>query len=225
MSLRKTVLLLAAAIIAIAALPAQAQFAAYGTFTVNQLSGIKGSPATAPCTSPTNTIIVNGIVTSCPPYNDSVNPLGGTFGAYYDFLKLGPVKLGADLRGTLTTTKRGAEAYSNGSGARVYSGLGGIRAVFHTHFVPVRPYIQASAGLGRTDYGVSPLTQVSTTGKVNLVNNFEYEGFAGVDITLLPYMDFRMVEFGYGGLNPFGTNSHNYPIKSVSSGIVIHLPF
>jgi hypothetical protein len=37
-------------------------------------------------------------------------------------------------------------------------------------------------------------------------------------------MDWRVAEFGYGGLNPFGTNSHNYPIKQVSMGFVFHLP-
>jgi len=41
---------------------------------------------------------------------------------------------------------------------------------------------------------------------------------------VLPIMDFRVVEFGYGGLDPFGTYSHNYPVKQVSSGFVFHLP-
>jgi hypothetical protein len=201
MILRKAVLVLASFALAVTA---HAQMAVYGTFTVNQLSGIKGSPAAA-C----NTL-------SCPSYDDSVNPIGGSIGAYYDFLNLGPIKLGADLRGTLTKTKRGAETQYNGSGARLYSGLGGIRAVFHTRFVPLRPYIQASAGLGRTDYGIN---------SASIVNNFQYEGFAGLDFTLLPIMDFRVVEFGYGGVNPLGTNGHNYPVKTVSTGIVFHLPF
>ena len=55
-------------------------------------------------------------------------------------------------------------------------------------------------------------------------NNFQYEGLAGLDIKLLPIMDWRVVEFGYGGLDPFGTYSHNYPIKQVSMGFVFHLP-
>ena len=37
-------------------------------------------------------------------------------------------------------------------------------------------------------------------------------------------LDWRVAEFGYGGLDPFGTYSHNYPIKQVSMGFVIHLP-
>jgi hypothetical protein len=220
MVLRKTVLVLAA--IAIAATTAHAQFGVYGTFNVNELSGIKGSPATAPCTTAT-AVLPNG--NACPAFNDSVDPLGGGGGVYYDFLKLGPVKLGADLRGSITHTKRGAETASIGTGARLYSGLGGVRAVFHTRFVPLRPYLQGSAGIGRTDYGVSPISTTSHSGGVNIVSNFQYMGYAGLDITVLPIMDFRLVEFGYGGLNPMGNNSHNYPIKAVSSGIVFHLPF
>ncbi|MEO6981514.1 MAG: hypothetical protein ABI072_00175 [Edaphobacter sp.] len=199
MSLRKAVLVLVAVVAtATVASSAHAQLAVYGTVTVNQMSGIKNSP-----------------LATFGPAGD-INPIGGGGGVYYDFLRLGRVKLGADLRSTLTSTKRGAYISSDGSGARLYSTLGGIRAVFHTPFVPLRPYLQVSAGLGRTDYGLLPLTNK---------NNFQYMGYAGIDITLLPVMDFRLVEFGYGGLNPMGTNSHNYPIKSVSSGLVFHLPF
>jgi hypothetical protein len=219
MNLRKAVLVLAAVVVPAAVAPSvHAQLAVYGTVTVNQLSGIKSSPEPNP----------NNLGSK----NDSVSPLGGTGGIYYDFLKLGPVKLGADLRGTLTSTKRGAYTNYNGAGARLYSGLGGVRAVFHTRFVPIRPYLQASAGIARTNYGILYNgAGVTTTdnplvgNNIVLRNNFQYMGYAGVDITLLPYMDFRLVEFGYGGLNPMGTYGHNYPIKSVSSGLVFHLPF
>jgi hypothetical protein len=141
---------------------------------------------------------------------------------YYDFMKLGPVRLGADLRGSILTTKRGAYVNFNGSGARIYSALGGVRASFHTPIAPLKPYIQVSAGLGRSDYGL--FSQGSTNGQVVMHNNFEYEGLAGLDIKLLPILDWRVAELGYGGLDPFGTYSHNYPIKQVSMGFVFHLP-
>ena len=218
MSLRKTVLLLAAAVTAIAAMPAQAQFAVYGTFSVNQLSNIRSTPQPNP--------------NNVGSLRDSVNPIGGSLGVYYDFLKLGPVKLGVDGRGIITRTKQGAYTDYDGGGARLYSALGGIRAVFHTPITQLRPYIQGSAGLARSDYGLlyngAGVTNTSSTtlgNEVVLHNNFQYMGYAGVDITLLPYMDFRLVEFGYGGINPFGTYSHNYPVKSVSTGIVFHFPF
>lgn len=208
MILRKAVLVLAA-VTAVATVSAHAQLGVYGEFTVDRLSNIVSSPL--PQTSST---LANARA-------NTVDPIGGTGGVYYDFMKLGPVKLGADLRGTILTTKRGAYVNFNSGGARIYSALGGVRAVFKTPFVPLRPYIQASAGLGRSDYGLSNTT---STGQVILYNNFEYEGLAGLDIKLLPVMDWRVAEFGYGGLNPFGTYSHNYPIKQVSMGFVFHLP-
>jgi hypothetical protein len=210
MIFRKAVLFLAAVAVTSTA-SAHAQFGAYGMFTVDRLSNIASSPQPTTATDLANTRA------------NTVDPLGGTGGVYYDFLKLGPVKLGADLRGSILTTKRGAYVNFNGGGARIYSALGGVRAVFHTPLAPLRPYIQGSVGLGRSDYGL--FTSGSTNGQVVIHNNFEYEGLAGLDIKLLPIMDWRVAELGYGGLNPFGTYSHNYPIKQVSMGFVFHLPF
>ena len=84
MSFRKAVLFLAAVAVA-SATSAHAQFGVYGMFTVDRLSNIVSSPLPqfpippAPANARLNT----------------VDPLGGTGGVYYDFLKLGPVKLGA----------------------------------------------------------------------------------------------------------------------------------
>jgi hypothetical protein len=209
MIFRKAVFLAALAV-AVPTTSALAQVGAYGMFTVNQLSNIASSPQPTTPTDLANT------------RSNDVNPLGGTGGVYYDFMKLGPVRLGADVRGSILTTKRGAYVNFNGGGARIYTALGGVRGVFHTKYAPLKPYIQLSAGLGRSDYGL--FTQGSTNGAVVLHNNFEYEGLAGLDVKLLPIMDWRVVELGYGGLNPFGTYSHNYPIKQVSMGFVFHLP-
>jgi hypothetical protein len=208
MSFRKAVLLLAAVAVAIP-VSAHAQVGVYGMFTVDRLSNIVSSPLPLNSTA------------SVFARKDTVDPLGGTGGVYYDFMKLGPVKLGADLRGSILSTKRGAYINFNGPGARIYSVLGGVRASFHTPVKSLKPYIQGSVGLGRSDYGLSNTT---STGQVVLYTNFEYEGLAGLDIKLLPILDWRVAEFGYGGLDPFGTNSHNYPIKQVSMGFVFHLP-
>ncbi len=200
MVLRKAVLLLAVA--AITTATAHAQFGVYGTFTVDRLSNLKSSPD----------------IQSTQAVNNSVAPLGGTGGVYYDFKQLGPVKLGADVRGTIVTTKRGAYTNFNAGGARIYSGLAGVRAVFHTPLAPLKPYLQVSAGVGRSDYGL-------IYNPPSLRTDFQYEGFAGLDIHLLPIMDVRLLELGYGGHSDLGTNSHNYPVGSVSTGIVFHLPF
>jgi hypothetical protein len=210
MSFRKAVLLLAAVAVA-TTVSAHAQVGAYGMFTVDQLSNIKSSPL--PDTSDPATAV----------RSNSVNPVGGTGGVYYDFKKLSHVTLGVDVRGSILTTKRGAYENFNGPGARIYSVLGGVRAMFPTPVRVLKPYIQGSLGLGRSDYGLyynDPITDPTNV----IHNNFEWEALAGLDIKLLPIMDFRAVELGYGGLDPFGTFSHNYPIKQISTGVVFHLP-
>lgn len=202
MNLRKALLLLAVATFVTATAPAQ--LGVYGTFTASRLGNIKSSPE----------------ISSPSGVNNDVSPLGGTGGIYYDFFKLGPVKLGADLRGSIVNTKRGAYTNANGGGARINSALFGVRASFHAPVLhSLKPYLQASAGIGSSNYGL-----LYGNGVI-LRNNFQYMGFAGVDIPVLPIMDFRLVEVGMGGLNPFGNNSHNYPLQSVSSGVVFHLPF
>ena len=213
MILRKAVLLLAAVAVA-TTVSAQAQVGVYGMFTVNRLSDIASSPLPLPPNS-TDPVFAR---------SNSVDPLGGTGGVYSDFKKVGPVKLGVDARGSILTTKRGAYINFNGPGARIYSVLGGVRGVFQPTKV-LKPYLQISAGLGRSDYGLYVGRPVSNQPLPNQIfNNFEYEGLAGLDIKLLPIMDWRVAEFGYGGLDPFGTYSHNYPIKQVSMGFVFHLP-
>jgi hypothetical protein len=209
MSFRKAVLLLASVAL-VSTASAHAQFGVYGMFTVDRLSNIASSPLPAPTTDDANARL------------NTADPLGGTGGVYYDFKKVGPFTLGADLRGTILTTKRGANNSFNDTGTRIYSVLGGVRGVIHTPKDWLKPYIQGSVGLGRSDYGLSNTT---STGQDILYNNFEYEGLAGLDIKLLPVLDYRVAEFGYGGLDPFGNNSHNYPIKQVSMGFVFHLPF
>jgi hypothetical protein len=216
MILRKVLLLLAAIVAASATLPARAQLAAYGTFSVNRLSNIASSPEPNP----------NNLGTR----SDSVNPVGGVAGVYYNFAKIGPVQLGADARAVLTESKRGAYEDYNGGGTRLYSGLGGIRAQFHTKHLPLKPYIEGAAGIARTNYGLLYNEQGISSGGISgnsiiLKNNFQYMGYGGLDFTLMPFLDIRVVEGGIGGINPFGTYSHNYPVYSLSTGIVFRFPF
>jgi hypothetical protein len=214
MSFRNAVLLLA--VVAFAnTVSTNAQVGVYGMFTVDRLSNIASSPLPLPPNS-TGAAFARA---------NTVDPVGGTGGVYYDFMKLGPMRLGADLRGSILTTKRGAYINFNGPGARIYSVLGGVRGSFQTPVKSLKPYVQLSAGLGRSDYGLYSGRPASSEPLPNIIyNNFEYEGLAGLDIKLLPVLDWRVAEFGYGGLDPFGANSHNYPIKQVSMGFVFHLP-
>jgi hypothetical protein len=197
--IRRSLVLFAALFFAVSA---HAQLAAYGTFTVSRLSGINSSPYAAQYGSP------EGLL----PY---VNPLGGTGGVSYDFMNLGPIRLGADVRGSILSTHRGGEAAFDGTGARIESGLGGVKASFHTPYKFLTPYVQASAGIGRSDYGLTGFP---------LHSNFEYHLFAGLDVHAFPIMDFRVAELGYGGLDASGNDSHNYPLKTFSAGVVFHFP-
>ena len=188
--------LAAASTLLLLAVPAVAQLGIYGSFNAERMSQPNA-------TSPTYGSLV------------STNPIGGTGGIYYDFKTVGPLRIGADLRGTILTTKRGAQASADGSGARIDSVLGGVRGVFHTPIAPLRPYVQLSAGLGRSNYGLySP----------NLYSGFEYHAFAGLDVKLASLLDLRAIELGYGGLTGSGQGSGTYQLKSVGVGIVIHLP-
>ena len=189
---------------------AHAQGGVYATFTVERLSGIQSSPILPP-----------GVA-----YNDSVNPLGFTGGAFFDFKSIGPVRLGLDVRGSSINTLRGAQVSSNGPGTHIFSGLGGVRLSFHTPIKYIHPYVEGAAGIGRSNYGVltnSSLNSYVTPG-VQTVSNLEYHGYAGVDVPFAPFADWRMFEVGYGALNSFGNAAHTYPIMSISSGIVFHLP-
>ena len=143
MSFRKAVFLLAALAVATTA-SAHAQFGVYGMFTADRLSNTASSPLPLPPDS------------TDPAFerSNSVNPLGGTGGVYYDFKKLTHVTLAADVRGSILTTKRGAYVNFNGPGARIYSVLGGVRAEFHPPIKVLKPYVQGSVGLGRSDYGL-----------------------------------------------------------------------
>jgi hypothetical protein len=215
MSFRKAVFLLAALAVATTA-SAHAQFGVYGMFTADRLSNIASSPLPLPPNS------------TEPAFerSNSVNPLGGTGGVYYNFKKTAHVTLGADVRGSILTTKRGAYVDFNGPGARLYSVLGGVRAEFHPPIKVLKPYIQGSVGLGRSDYGLFVDMPPSTAPQpTKIYSNFEWQGLVGLDIKLLPIMDYRVIELGYGGLDPFGTFSHNYPIKQISMGFVFHLPY
>jgi hypothetical protein len=128
---------------------------------------------------------------------------GPTFGAYTDLIGGVPfLHLGADLRGSVlgisqTTT--------------LTSGLIGPRVSLHPHVLPLMPYLEGLGGVGHYDFGAG---QGSST-------QFEYQFLAGIDYTLIPRLDWRVVEFSYGGLSVFNGNLHP---KTISTGLVLRLP-
>ena len=205
---------------------AHAQFSVYGTLTLDHLTGIQSSPvlntlSPAPCTST--------VTTNCTAYKDSTNPLGFTGGISYGFKTIGPVLLSADARGVISSSHQGAQQASEGAGTRIYSGLGGLKASINTHYrvLDLSPYVQGSVGYARSNYGVLNNASVGVTPTypgIATENNIEYHAFVGVDLRVLNFADWRVAELGYGALQATGSYSHNYPILSISTGVVFHIP-
>lgn len=126
---------------------------------------------------------------------------GPTVGAYFDSKHLPVVEWGADVRGV----------FLGGSGRnQIQSGLVGPRIAAHLPVIPIKPYAEMLVGVGHAQANQSSATK------------FQYQGLIGADVTVLPRIDWRVVEFSYGGLPSFngGTNP-----KTISTGIVFRVPF
>jgi hypothetical protein len=201
--------LLALSSVVLAASTAHAQLSVYGTVSVRRMTDI---PFTQGTTTQTN---------------GSFDPVGGAGGIFYDFKTYGPVRLGIDARGMITNSTQGAYTSFNAAGGHLSSGLGGVRASFHTPFVPLKPYVEGMVGVARTNFGTGYNSGLATGGVSNTTGvqsstHLEYDALAGLDISILPIVDFRLVELGYGAVE---ANSHTYPVGTISTGLVFHLPF
>ena len=132
---------------------------------------------------------------------------GPTFGVYYDPWHLPFLAAGLDARGEFL-----------GSGTnKLDSGLFGPRLVFQPHVLPFQPYAEGLVGMGHAVYP-NQTGQGTTT---VTATEFEYQFLGGLDLTVFPRVDWRVVEFSYGGLSGLG-NSYN-PF-TLSTGLVVRLP-
>jgi hypothetical protein len=224
--IRKALLLLAPFALAASA---HAQFSVYGTVTLDHMSGISSSPVLNVLTPQPCTPALIAASTPCTSYKDAVDPVGFTGGITYGFKTIGPIRLSADVRGVIESYHQGAQAAAQGAGTRIYSGLGGLKATIHTPVSFLLPYVQGSVGYARSNYGVLtnavlPYPTTTTFPGIPTQNNLQYSGYGGLDIRVTPLLDFRAVEVGYGALQEMGNFSHTYPILSISSGFVLHIP-
>ena len=130
---------------------------------------------------------------------------GPTFGFYDDYLHAGPIRLGTDVRYDIL----------HGDGSTRQGLLLGLRLAVKPPVLPIKPYIQASAGFEHTSH-----SNFATSG-----TNGQYRIAGGVDWTLLPRFDWRVVEVGRGSL--FGQGSTGITtnaLTTLSSGFVFRLP-
>lgn len=126
---------------------------------------------------------------------------GPTFGIYHDFWKAGPLHLGADVHGSIL---------SHG-GAKMNNGLAGFRGSVHAHVLPIVPYIQASAGVAGFNHG----------GNQDLNTVFQYELSGGVDATIFPHLDWKMVDVGGGGMTAGGHGNGSNGLFHISTGLAL----
>ena len=183
---------LAVLVVLLCAASARAQFAVYGMGSAGRLSGFNSIYAT---TGPV------------PTLNSAGNfwAYGGTAGIYDDFLKLGPIKLGGDVRGFIEQSSNSNNTYGN----QLRGGLIGLRLALHAPLVPVKPYIQAEIGGASTNYGQNS----SNTG------NFAYQVQLGADFTIFPHVDLRG-EYGVGQLlGVLGSNNSN--MQQLGAGLAL----
>jgi hypothetical protein len=76
-------------------------------------------------------------------------------------------------------------------------------------------------GVGHTRFGQGVAKQSNT--------DFEYQFLGGLDMTILPRIDWRVVEFSYGGVSGLGRSldpkiGSSLNPKTISTGFVVRLP-
>jgi hypothetical protein len=167
---------------------AVAQIAPYAMFSAGHYSGIGVGPGTGSNQS--------GGITS----------LGGTFGLYDDFLRLGPVRVGSDFRGMIQNS-----ANSTTYGNKLAAGLVGLRLDGSgIAFLPFVPYVQVEAGIAGTNNGTS----------TTKTSSFAYQLQFGGDFSVFPPVAARL-EYGVGQLTNEGNASHT--LQTFGAGIVVRL--
>jgi hypothetical protein len=114
-----------------------------------------------------------------------------TFGFYYGIYHVGPLSLSADARGDVSS--------------KIKSGLIGPRFAFHLPVVPLKPYAEILVGGS---------TYPDTPAGLSIANKFVGRVVGGIDTTILPHLDWRMIDYSYG-LNSASRQ------QTISSGLVL----
>lgn len=165
---------------------ASAQVGIYGNFNLTHASAISSTGTTS----------------------TSETFYGGGGGVYDEFIHLGPVGAGVDVRGD----------YAVGGLYHYRNLLGGLRLSVKPPVLPIRPYLQLSAGVGGTRYtGTHSLfiTQIPWGDKLL------YEILGGIDSTILPHVDFRVVEIGVGRQKSTDDGAPSDTLLVVNTGLVL----
>lgn len=135
---------------------------------------------------------------------------GPSFGTYYNLIHAGPIATGIDARGS----------FLFGNRTKYRSALVGVRVAVNPPVLPVKPYAQFSVGGG----AVKPDSSGSIP--THYTTKFQYAVFGGADVTILPHVDLRLIEVGYGRMTGIsgGSAAPATSLVTIGSGIVIRLP-
>lgn len=193
-----------AAVAALVPAAAHAQVGVYGMVTGQRFGGVNCPTFAAPCAE-----------------NSGHGQLyGGAFGAYYEFFRVGPVRLGADARGAILTSNKRADSSAGGAGIfRQYEAMGGARASVATPLRWLRPYAEILVGYTHNNanglYTVTTnVNNTTTPGTTVTLANFNpsvyqsqpaFKGLIGADVHLGSVVDIRAIELGIG--DAFGSST------------------
>jgi len=133
-------------------------------------------------------------------------------GVYFNLVHLGPISLGGDVRGD----------YLYQSSQHYRDLLLGVRIGAKAPLIPIRPYVQFSAGLG----GSSRLVFNGNTFHTVNTSKFQYWIIGGIDHTVLPHIDWRVVDLGYGHMagTSGGVSVSGANMFTLGTGVVVRLP-
>lgn len=137
----------------------------------------------------------------------SGGPVGGTgvsaaygpvVGAYIQSGRFIGVSFGGDARGTFLSHE----------GFRYDTGAAGPRLSFKTPILPLRPYIEGLVGAASFNNGSG----------TSSMTKFNYQAIGGLDSTILPHLDWRVIEFAYSGVSGSSVDA-----KIFTTGLVLRL--
>ena len=136
---------------------------------------------------------------------------GPTVGVYLNQQYSPLVSAGVDFRGTFVS--RGPVNGVVNTDQRVNNVLGGVRLAITPKVLPIKPYVEGLVGIGYIKAGLPPNRTTST--------HFEYQALGGLDYTILPQLDWRVIEFSWGRLSGLGDSLSP---RQLSTGVVFRLP-
>ncbi len=135
-----------------------------------------------------------------PNVNWQYGPMAGV---YWNALGVPFVKAGLDLRGD----------WMGAGNAQDDSYFLGPRLQLHPHIVPLMPYAEALGGISRVIVGQGT---ARTTG-----TKFSYALVAGLDLTIFPRVDWRVVDYSWQHVENLGID---FKPQQISTGLVVRLP-